>query len=310
MIRNRYSSGNKPLAAHGGFTKGRRGVSLIEVLIVIACVAILIGLLLGTIQLVRLRSLQAQSANNLRQIILATHQLADQREGRVKGLTQASLPPKPFYTEQSVFKEILPWTYGERRLPDNATPDQVADYFIPSVGVYVSPADPSIASFVANMGSQRGTCSYACNMIAFDGSMLIPFSIPDGMSSTIAFSERYFWCVATQEYSIYTHIFPMPAGPNTSGGMRRATFADKGWYDVLPVKDPATGQTVASQRGRTFQVRPRVQDADSKVLQTPHPGGLPVAMFDGSVRTLSPSISESVFWSLVTPDWGEVVGDF
>jgi len=34
---------------------------------------------------------------------------------------------------------------------------------------------------------------------------------------------------------------------------------------------------------------------------------LTVAMFDGSVRTLSPSVSESVFWALVTPAGGEVV---
>ena len=44
--------------------------------------------------------------------------------------------------------------------------------------------------------------------------------------------------------------------------------------------------------------------------QTPFSAGLPVAFFDGSVRILSPSIDESIFWSLVTPNGGEVVGDF
>ena len=46
------------------------------------------------------------------------------------------------------------------------------------------------------------------------------------------------------------------------------------------------------------------------MAQTPHSGGLPVAMFDGSVRTLSPGITESVYWGLFTPDGGEVPGDF
>ncbi|HVK19710.1 MAG TPA: hypothetical protein VM533_22445 [Fimbriiglobus sp.] len=108
---------------------------------------------------------------------------------------------------------------------------------------------------------------------------------------------------------MYVHIFPIEAGLLKSG-TRRATFADKGWHDVIPVKDPATGQTVASVRGQTFQVRPRLEDVDSKMPQTPFSAGLPVAFFDGSVRILSPSIDESIFWSLVTPNGGEVVGDF
>ena len=78
---------------------------------------------------------------------------------------------------------------------------------------------------------------------------------------------------------------------------------------MIPATD-AQGRTVASQPGRTFQVRPRVEDADGKVLQTPFRAGLPVALFDGSVRTLSPGIDESVFWGLVTPAGGEVPGDF
>jgi hypothetical protein len=66
----------------------------------------------------------------------------------------------------------------------------------------------------------------------------------------------------------------------------------------------------ASVRGLTFQVRPRVEDANPKIPHTPFANGLPVALFDGSVRTLSPRIEEHVFWSLVTPNGGEVVGDF
>jgi hypothetical protein len=34
-----------------------------------------------------------------------------------------------------------------------------------------------------------------------------------------------------------------------------------------------------------------------------------VGLGDGSVRTVSPGIAPHVFWSLVTPAGGEVVGD-
>jgi prepilin-type processing-associated H-X9-DG protein len=72
----------------------------------------------------------------------------------------------------------------------------------------------------------------------------------------------------------------------------------------------APGTTRASIPGMTFQVRPRPTDADAHILQTPHAGGLPVAFFDGSVRIISPGVAESVFWALVTPDGGEVVGEY
>ncbi|HET6575404.1 MAG TPA: prepilin-type N-terminal cleavage/methylation domain-containing protein [Fimbriiglobus sp.] len=288
----------------------RTGITLLEVLIVIAILGLLIGLTLAAIQKSRQAALRASSVNNLRQIILATHQLADSRSSKIDGLTKTTLPKKPLYQENSIFYELLPWTYGKRQFPPpGATQDQIREFSSPTVKVYVSPADPSRGQpqFAELYGAEE--CSYACNMLVFDGFVNFPFSIPDGTSSTIAYSERYHYCGLYANDSRWGHIFPASSAEGR-GETRRATFADRGWHDVLPAKDPATGQTVASVRGRTFQVRPSVADADSQVLQTPFPGGLPVALFDGSVRTLSPGIDESVFWSLVTPNGGEVVGDF
>ncbi len=91
-------------------------------------------------------------------------------------------------------------------------------------------------------------------------------------------------------------------------GDRRATFADRGWEDALPVTDAANSTTRPSVPGKTFQVRPRLENADPSIPQTPHLAGLTVALFDGSVRTISPSVHESVFWAMVTPAGGEVLG--
>lgn len=281
------------------------GWSLIELIIVIAILGIMFGLVLAAVQRVRQAALRTTSENHLRQIALATHQLAGDREGRVKGLTQAVLPIKPFYSESSIFDALLPYLLGQRTLPPNPTPAQIGEYLVPTVKIYISPAD---TTYNANPGYDGlpGKCSYAANMLAFDGSILIPFSVQDGMSSTLAFSERYHYCGLTQEPATYPYIFAARPGIPV-GGERRATFADKGWFDVMPVKDPFTGQTVASRRGVTFQLRPTVDEADSKMLQTPHPSGLPVALFDGSVRTLSPSIAEHIFWGMITPNGGEVI---
>ena len=89
-------------------------------------------------------------------------------------------------------------------------------------------------------------------------------------------------------------------------GTRRATFADKGWHDVLPVTD-ASRTTRPSVPGKTFQVRPRPEEVDPSILQATFRGGLTVALFDGSVRAVAPGVHESAFWGFVTPAGGEVV---
>lgn len=41
--------------------------------------------------------------------------------------------------------------------------------------------------------------------------------------------------------------------------------------------------------------------------QTPHSGGMLVALADGSIRIIAPNVANEVFWGMVTPDGGEVV---
>ena len=191
----------------------------------------------------------------------------------------------------------------------------------------ISPADPSAALKWPNELVKRhhwygGPTSYAFNMTAFAGPLKFPSGIRDGLANTVAFCERYHARFGPVEPAMSDPASGDPqlrrpasvmnystmdatCGRNPYGN-RRASFADAGWGDVVPVTDPVTHVTRPSRPGATFQVQPRPEDADLSLPQTPFAAGLPVAMFDGSVRTVRPGVAPEVFWGTVTPAGGEV----
>ncbi len=80
----------------------RSGFTLLELLVAVAILAVLAGLVMAAVQKARMAALLTSSQNNLRQLILGTHQLAVDRDGMVKGLTPA-VPFKQLYKETTIF---------------------------------------------------------------------------------------------------------------------------------------------------------------------------------------------------------------
>lgn len=296
--------------------RARRGVTLVEVLVTIAILAVVMGLLLVAIQKVRESAALLQNKNNLRQIILAVHQLAGENEGKIDNLMRSSMKgAHGVKGDASLFCRLTPYVHAPRVYRAKMSPEELFEVAQPkSVKVYRNLADPSWDYDPAEANADY-KCSYALNMFAMDGFVSLPASLPDGTSQTIALADKYFVrgspsSKLAQTCNIYTWVWD-PYEDKYDGrevyGNRRATFADRGWDDVLPMNNLATGKTRPSVPGKTFQVRPRPEEVDPRIPQTPHQAGLTVAMFDGAVRTISPAVEESAFWALVTPAGGEVV---
>jgi type II secretory pathway pseudopilin PulG len=307
----------------------RRGVTLVEVLVMVGIFAVLIAVILSAVSKVREAAARARSLNNLRQLSLATHQVGATTGGFVGGFYD---PDPPTLKEKVRLFELYPdfacplalayLTSNGRPLTGQKGP--VAEGLQP---LMVSPGDPSAELGQADVIRANhwfgGPTSYAFNMTAFVGPVKFPSGLSDGLSNTVAYCERYYvrfgpaptmsdpttgQLYAAKPASLLNFAFVDSKCQGKVYGNRRASFADPGWGDVVPVTDKATHVTRPSRPGATFQVQPRADEADLFIPQTPFVAGLPVALFDGSVRTVRPGVAPEVFWAAVTPAGGEVAG--
>jgi hypothetical protein len=292
----------------------RYGASLVEILIAIGIIAILIGLLIPAVSNIREIARVLQTNNHERQLILGVHQLSSTNDELIRSLPKNSPQLKKVYYENSIFRLLVPYVHMDIPYPrPHATREEALQYFNPRIKIYTDPSDPSLYDPFNQAGSDlregiANRVSYSANMMVFDGFLSMTGSVPDGHSNTIAFTTHYFHCgteQVTEKWGVmyWDAIIPAPKWGND----RRATFADAGCRDVVPIREPGTGRTLASRRGTTFEIRPPVTDADCRMPHALYSRGIQVAMFDGSVRTIRPTVDETVFWSLVTPNWGEVV---
>lgn len=315
-------------------SNGRRpGFTLVELLVVIAVIGILVALLLPAVQAAREAARRSQCNNNLKQMALACHNYHD------------SFQAFPFAYQQSISHHARLLPYLEQaslhdRINFNVSYSDPTNLAVRNtiVKAFVCPSDvnmlpPSLGgtnNYYGNMGTTilyqapstvagNPNNGFAPHNGAFSAGLAVRFAdVLDGTSNTAMFSEK--------NRGDGSNGISTPASDTYQPGTYPAT-ADQALADCLAVNPLDLSKQGYSNVGAPWlqpyhstTVYYHVLPPNTRSCMFPpgriattagsrHPGGVQVAMCDGSVRFVSQTVNLATWRSLGTRDQGDILGN-
>jgi Tfp pilus assembly protein PilE len=297
-------------------TSPRQGYGLFQLLVVIAVIALLIGMLLPAVQKVREAAARMQSQNNLKQIGIALHSIHD-----ANGQFPAGVDDNHF----SAFAHILPYIeqdnlYKKLDFKKEADDKANADVRAALVKTYISPREAN-----NRPDKKAGPTSYFLvagtksplednDGLFYKDSKVRITDITDGTSNTLMCVELLIGDGSTKATTVARqHV-------------RLKEAALKNIKDATGVKDFEDDKNIAGNRGGAWIDGRYLQSTMSitRAFNDKKPdvdcggagghagvrsevGGTSVLMADGSVRYMSSAVQLSVWQGIATRAGGEVV---
>jgi prepilin-type N-terminal cleavage/methylation domain-containing protein/prepilin-type processing-associated H-X9-DG protein len=295
----------------------RRAFTLIELLVVIAIIAVLIGLLLPAVQKVREAAARMGCQNNMKQLALAAHNYESANggfppvylSGNQPGWVTAVLP----YFEQDNLARL--WPGGLDPNGTNWQSPALTPVVSTVLKVQVCPSSPvggkvlgpsdgfaftaatadyaATASFNSTLYAQLYSPGAADTTAPMQVGVKAPIlGVTDGTSNTLLIVEmsgRPYWYLPSKQRSTGT-----ASNPRTYGF---GFWAHNNAHNIstFTADGSAAGIACAVNCSNQFGV------------YSFHTGGANAALADGSIRSLSSSISPATLAALVTRAGGEVV---
>jgi prepilin-type N-terminal cleavage/methylation domain-containing protein len=321
----------------------RRGFTLVELLVVISIIGILVALLLPAVQAAREAARRMSCGNNIKQMVLATHNYMDALQcmppavcmspsGGGSWSVQARILP---YVEQANLQNAIDFRYN---YSDLANAPQHAQISQMKIKVYICPSEikavmrpgASQNHHPQNYGINYGTWFVFDAATASTGNGAFVVNAPlnaknftDGMSNTLAFAE-----VKAYQAKLANSSTPATLGaspPNSIGDVLGygGTFGTTGHTEWVDGKVHETGFTAAFPPNTVVKYNNGGVDYDvdfiskSESLSSTvptyaavnarsfHPGVVVSGLMDGSVRSVSNSVTAQIWRAASTRDGGE-----